>query len=220
MWFYRKKDCIRCIRIDCNTERKNACGSKNVKSIPPNDDEKSIASHYYLFIAINSRWNQWNQTDSKVVWNLHNFLNDMVSDLCSVLWTYNWILPDRANNSSAFRDRYHHSLPPDTFLFFICFYVAKFLKTFCLTDTCYVLEKYIYIFIYIYARAFYSLRQHPPRSAVLNLELCLPCTHFSRDLIFSIIIDSIISYTRVDPTRVTRMIPRVEIIFSCFFPSL
>jgi len=64
---------------------------------------------------------------------------------------------------------------------------------------------------------FYSLRRHPPRSAVLNLELCLPCTQFSRDLIFSIIIDSIILYTRVDATRVTRMIPRVEIIFSFLF---
>jgi len=31
---------------------------KNAKSIPPNDDEKSIASHYYLFIAIGSRRNQ------------------------------------------------------------------------------------------------------------------------------------------------------------------
>lgn len=49
----------------------------------------------------------------------------------------------------------------------------------------------IYLYIYIYALAFYSLRRHPPRSAVLNLELCLPCTQFSRDLIFSIIIDSI-----------------------------
>jgi len=64
------------------------------------------------------------------------------------------ILPDRANNSSAFRDRYHHSLPPDAFLFFLffCSHVAKFLKTLRRTDTCYVLEKYIYIFIYMRVR--------------------------------------------------------------------
>lgn len=78
----------------------------------------------------------------------------------------------------------------------------------------------IYLYIYIYALAFYSLRRHPPRSAVLNLELCLPCTQFSRDLIFSIIIDSIMSYTRVNATRVPRMThppPCVEIISSFLF---
>lgn len=47
-----------------------------------------------------------------------------------------------------------HSLPPDAVLYFFSFYfyVAKFLKTLCRTDTCYVLEKYIYIFIYMRVR--------------------------------------------------------------------
>jgi len=43
--FTEKKIVSGVFALIVNTERKNACGSKNVKSIPPNDDEKSIASH-------------------------------------------------------------------------------------------------------------------------------------------------------------------------------
>jgi len=50
----QKKKIVSSIRIDCNTERKNACGSKNVKStIPPNDDEKS-KKHGFVLLIVNS----------------------------------------------------------------------------------------------------------------------------------------------------------------------
>lgn len=117
--------------------------------------KKSIASRYYLFIAIWFSLKPMKSNRSKkVVWNIHSFRNELqFSDLYPMYERKIGILPDRIiiiHRRSEIATTIRCHLTRFSFLF--CFHVAKFLKTLCRTDTCYVLEKYIYIFIYMRVR--------------------------------------------------------------------